>query len=114
MVQAQSWVLEELPGALSLKHWTQASREVLALKNPDQGPPGDLGSRAKACLLGKIPEELSWRPWWAEVVMDNWSPRKPEHSKKKQKKRDQWVQLEQGLPEQVRAGRYMLCSLSAA
>ncbi|XP_055482622.1 uncharacterized protein LOC129690796 [Psammomys obesus] len=100
VVQAQSWVLEELPGALSLKRWTQASREVLALRNLDQGPPGDLGSRAKACLLGKIPEELSWRPWWAEVVMANWSPRKPEHSKRNQEKRDQWVQLEQGRQEQ--------------
>ncbi|XP_052604047.1 uncharacterized protein LOC128116643 isoform X3 [Peromyscus californicus insignis] len=101
VVQAQSWVLEELPGALSLKCcWTQAPREVLALRSLDQGPPGDLGNRDKACLLGKISEEQSWRPWWADVIMENWSHRKPEHSKRNQEKRDQWVLMEQGHQEQ--------------
>ncbi|XP_028634760.1 uncharacterized protein LOC114630652 [Grammomys surdaster] len=99
VVQAQSWVLEELPGALTPKSWTQAPRETLALRSLDQGPPGELESRYEACLLGKIPEELSWRPWWAEV-MENWSLRKPEHSKRNQEKRDQWEQLEQGHQEQ--------------
>ncbi|XP_028726726.1 uncharacterized protein LOC114694157 isoform X1 [Peromyscus leucopus] len=100
-VQAQSWVLEELPGALSLKCcWTQAPREVLTLSSLDQGPPGDLGSRAKACLLGKISEEQSWRPWWADVIMENWSHRKPEPSKRNQEKRDQWELMEQGHQEQ--------------
>lgn len=109
MVQAQSWVLEELPGALTPKYWTRAPREILALRSLDQGLPGELESRDKACLLGKIPEELSWRPWWAEV-MENWSLRKPEHSKRNQEKRDQWEQLEQGHQEQVRADRSILCS----
>lgn len=99
VVPAQSWVLEELPGAQTPKYWTQAPREILALRSLDQGPPGDLGSGAKACLLGKIPEELSWRPWWAEV-MENWNHRKPEHSKRNQEERDEWEQLEQGHQEQ--------------
>lgn len=71
------------------------------MRSLDRGPPGDLTSRAKTCLLRKIPEELSWRPWWAEV-METWSLRKPEHSKKNQGERDQWEQLEQGHQEQVR------------
>ncbi|XP_051015741.1 uncharacterized protein LOC127201310 [Acomys russatus] len=96
VVQAQSWVLKELPGALSLKHWTQASREISTLRSLNQGLPGDLGNRAKACLLEKIPEELNWRLWWAEAIQDNWSHRKPERSKRNQEERDQWVQLEQG------------------
>ncbi|XP_036064758.1 uncharacterized protein LOC118597355 [Onychomys torridus] len=100
VVQAQSWVLEERPGALSLKCWTQAPREVLALRSLDQGPPGGLGSRAKACLLGKISEEQSWRPCWADVITETWSHRKPEHSKRNQEKRDQWVLMEQGHQEQ--------------
>ncbi|XP_029386935.1 uncharacterized protein LOC110335144 [Mus pahari] len=95
VVQAQNWVLEEMPPALTPKYWTQAPREILTLRSLDQGPPGDLTSRAKACLLGKIRGELSWRPWWSEV-MENWSLRKPEHSKRNQDKRDQWRQLEQG------------------
>lgn len=111
MVQAQSWVLEEPPGALSLKCWTQAPREVLALRSLDLGTPEDLGSRAKACLLGKISEEQSWRPWWADVIMQSWSYRKPEHSKRNQEKRDQCLQMEQGHQEQVRADRYILCAL---
>uniref|UniRef100_A0A8C2M493 cDNA sequence BC024139 n=1 Tax=Cricetulus griseus TaxID=10029 RepID=A0A8C2M493_CRIGR len=100
VVQAQSWVLEEPPGALSLKCWTQAPREVLALRSLDLGTPEDLGSRAKACLLGKISEEQSWRPWWADVIMQSWSYRKPEHSKRNQEKRDQCLQMEQGHQEQ--------------
>lgn len=79
------------------------------MRSLDQGPPGELESRDKAFLLGKIPEELSWRPRWAEV-MENWSLRKPEHSKRNKEKRDQWEQLEQGHQEQVRADRSMLCS----
>ncbi|EDL29532.1 cDNA sequence BC024139, isoform CRA_e, partial [Mus musculus] len=94
VVQAHS-LLEEMPPALTPKYWTRAPREILALMSLDQEPPGDLASRAKACLLGKIPKELSWRPWWSEV-MENWSLRKPEHSKRSEDKRDQWERLEQG------------------
>lgn len=104
-------MLEELPGTLSLKHWTQTSREMKTLRSLNQGLPGDLGNRAKACFLGKIPEELNLRLWWAEAILDNWSHRKPEHSKRNQEKRDQWVQLEQGHLEQVRADGYIICSL---
>lgn len=93
--------------ALTPKYRTQAPREILALRSLDQGPPGDLASRAKACLLGKIPEELSWRPWWSEV-MENWSLRKPEHSKRNWDERDQLEQLEQGHQGQVRADRSIL------
>ncbi|CAO2601958.1 Dst [Lemmus lemmus] len=93
VLQAQNWVLEKLPGALSLKCWTQAPREVLTLRSLDQESPGDLRSRAKASLLGQISEQ-SWRPWWADVITESWSRRKPEHSKRSKKKRDQWVQVE--------------------
>lgn len=43
--------------------------------------------------------------------MENWSHRKPEHSKRNQEKRDQWELMEQGHQEQVRADRYILSSL---
>ncbi|XP_031213779.1 uncharacterized protein LOC116081313 isoform X3 [Mastomys coucha] len=106
VVQAQSWVLEEMPRALTPEYLTQAPREILALRSLDRGPPGDLTSRATTCLLGKIPEELSWRPWWAEV-MENWSLRKPEHSKKNQEGRDQWEQQQQGHQEQDLADSFL-------
>ncbi|XP_038199596.1 uncharacterized protein LOC119823586 [Arvicola amphibius] len=95
VLQAQNWALEELPGALSLKCWTQAPREVLTLRSLDQESPGDLRSRAKASLLGQISEQ-NWKPWWADVITESWSWRKPEHSKRSKEKRDQWVQVEQG------------------
>lgn len=108
MLQVQNWALEELPGALRLKCWTQAPREVLTLRSLDQESPGELRSRVKACLLGQISEQ-SWRLWWADVITESWSRRKPEHSKRSKEKRDQWVQVEQGHQGQVRADRYMLC-----
>ncbi|KAL1767377.1 Growth-arrest-specific 2 domain containing [Sigmodon hispidus] len=107
VVQAQSWGPEEVPGALSLTCWTQAPREVLTVTSLDQGPPRELRSRTKACLLGRISGEQSWRPCWTDVTVENWSQRKPEHCKKNQEKRDQWVQMEQGHQEQVRADSFL-------
>jgi hypothetical protein len=104
-VQAQSWVLEELPGVLGaagMKHWIGAPGEALALRAPDQGRPRDLGSRAQACLLGQSPEEMSWRPQWAETTLGSRSWMKSEPRERSQEDKDQCVQLEQGYPEQVR------------
>uniref|UniRef100_A0A8C0XIV1 GAR domain-containing protein n=1 Tax=Castor canadensis TaxID=51338 RepID=A0A8C0XIV1_CASCN len=103
VVQAQSWVLEELPGVLGaagMKHWIGAPGEALALRGPDQGRPRDLGSRAQACLLGQSPEEMSWRPQWAETTLGSRSWMKSEPRERSQEDKDQCVQLEQGYPEQ--------------
>uniref|UniRef100_A0A8C6RHA3 cDNA sequence BC024139 n=2 Tax=Nannospalax galili TaxID=1026970 RepID=A0A8C6RHA3_NANGA len=103
VVQAQGWVLEELPRALraaGLKHWTPALGEALALRGPDQSQPGDLGGKAKACLLGKTSEELGWRPGWAEATMESQRHRKSENSRKNWEDKNQWVQMEQGHLEQ--------------